>query len=1151
MSFEKIISCAYFQNLSQAYGKKIRTVGIMRESTAFLFSLLAKETERDILIIASNEKRAKELRRDFISLGHSVILWEKKERLLYAVDAASSERIFGRVGALRSVITLSDEPKVIISTSQAISQPIMPIESFKSAILKLSSGDEKKISFIRSRLEFMGYESAERVEGEGQYSIRGGIVDIACPFSDETSAVRIEFFDDEIDSIRTFNIETQLSERKLEEVSIYPAKEWLFSREEKIEISKKIRPLMKNALEVLSKSDVEAASLCEEKFSTLIEKLEENLYLDNADLLLPFLENFERFTDCLSDDTLVYFEDILRVSEDEEEFRREIGEELAELTLKGEWITGMNYPDLAFEKMLEKLKNKTVIYNSDFTQSIKIEFEEIQNWNIRSATHFNRNWDLFFEELKTYRANDFSVMVFSGTKERSNLLIEKIKSEELFGNYISVLNSSLSEGFVFSDFKCAIFTERELFETNKRKREKSSGENAKEYLSFKDLKVGEFVVHENYGIAVYEGVKTLESCGIKKDYLSLSYHGSEKLYVPIEQLHWIQKYIGNDETKPKVTKLSGGDWKKKTAKVKRAVEEMAEDLILLYAKRSNRKGYSFSKDQAWQKDFEDAFPYGETSGQLRAVSEIKQDMESSKSMDRLLCGDVGYGKTEVALRAAFKAISDSKQVALLAPTTILTEQHFNTIMERFQGFPITCEVLNRFRSAKEQKSTIKKIKQGVVDLAVGTHRLLSKDVEFKDLGLLIIDEEQRFGVRQKEELKKLKENVDVLTLSATPIPRTLHLSLSGIRDISLLDEPPENRFPIQTYVTEYRPELVRSAILKEIERDGQVYYVYNKVESISQKTSMLKDLVPEARFRYAHGKMSGKELENEMSDFLHREFDVLVCTTIIETGLDIPNVNTIIVEDSDRFGLSQLYQLRGRVGRSERIAFCFMTYQKQKVLTEIASKRLRAIKEFTRFGSGYQIALRDLQIRGAGNLLGVSQHGNMAEIGYDLYVKFLNRAIKENSGEKVEDELEVSVDFEYNAFLPKDYIESELFRMEIYKKISSLESEEDKLELIDELIDRFGEPKSSVINLMDISIIRSLSEKIGIRQIKQKGNRLSAEFYEKELNTGLYNSILSLYKPRLDYNPLKGALSLILEGGLSEVKEFLRTFYDLKKSCEV
>lgn len=711
---------------------------------------------------------------------------------------------------------------------------------------------------------------------------------------------------------------------------------------------------------------------------------------------------------------------------------------------------------------------------------------------------------------------------------------------EILSSMVVVTTGTLNEGFEIRENKTLVLNHGEILNQPQKKNIKKKKENT---IVLKDLKIGDYVVHEIHGIGVYNGTKTMDIQGIRRDYLELSYQGDDRLFLPVENLDVIHKFVGNEGIKPKINKLSSKDWQKQKSKAKKAVEEMAKYLIDLYAKRANAKGFAFSEDTPWQGEFEDAFIYEETEGQLNAIKEIKEDMESPTPMDRLLCADVGYGKTEVAIRAAFKAVMDGKQVAVLVPTTILAQQHYNTFVERFKDFPVSISVFSRFRTKKEIDKDIDDLKKGFIDIAIGTHRLLSKDVKFKDLGLIIVDEEQRFGVRHKETLKLLKESVDSLTLTATPIPRTLQMSMIGIRDMSVIEEPPEERFPIQTYVTEENDMLIREAILKEIERGGQVYYVSNRVSNMEEILLKLKKLVPEATFGIANGQMSERVLEDTMLSFINQEIDVLICSTIIETGMDVPNANTMIVTESNRLGLSQLYQLRGRIGRSNRLAYVYFTYRKNTEISEIASKRLKSIKEFTEFGSGYKIAMRDLEIRGSGSILGEKQHGHIESIGYDLYIKYLKDAVKELKGEEVKEEVDTVVDLKVDSYIPKDYIEDEETVLEIYKKIATIETLDDYRDLVDELVDRFSDIPKNVINLIDISYMRQMAKKSNIVSIIERNGIYTISFLKGNLNPTLLNEIKYTI-PQSNVDLKRGIISIKgLKDPLNNLKKLISVIY--------
>lgn len=745
------------------------------------------------------------------------------------------------------------------------------------------------------------------------------------------------------------------------------------------------------------------------------------------------------------------------------------------------------------------------------------------------------------EDIKEKKKEKYKILILSGTRSRGERLVNHLRDMGVESSYKDIVREikprevvitfgNQGNGFQYYDIKLSVISDKDIFGQFKKKgKKKQNKKGTGKIKSFTELKPGDFVVHANHGIGVFKGIKQLELQGNKKDYLELIYHSDDKLYVPVEQLDMVQRYIGSEGKKPKVSKLGSSEWTKTKNKVKKSIEEIAEDLVKLYAIRATLKGYKYSDDTVWQKQFEEEFPYEETPDQLLAIEDIKRDMESPKPMDRLLCGDVGYGKTEVAIRAAFKAVMDGKQVAFLVPTTILAQQHYNNFKQRFWDFPITVDVISRFRTLSEQKATIKSIKEGNVDILIGTHRILQKDIKFKDLGLLIIDEEQRFGVKHKEKMKNLKKNVDVLTLSATPIPRTLHMSLVGVRDISVIETPPEERYPVQTYVVEYNDQLIRDSILREISRGGQIYFVYNRVESIHEMASYISKLVPEGRVQIAHGQMKEKELENVVLDFTENKFDILIATTIIETGMDIKNVNTMIIYDADKMGLSQLYQLRGRVGRTNRMAYCYLTYKRDKILTEVAEKRLKAIKDFTELGSGFKIALKDLEIRGAGNMMGSAQHGHMASIGYDLYCRMLEDTIKLVRGDIDKEPVETSVELKIDAYIPNTYIKDETQKIEVYKKIASIDSKEEFMDIEEELEDRFSDIPISVYNLMNISYIRSLGKKVDIEEIKEISNEVVFQFEDKSsLREKIVKIIMDKYskevafklneKPAIGYN---------------------------------
>ena len=1143
-----------YKRLLQSIEEKkdpIRTHGILTENTGHIIYGLKNHVKKQNLVLTYDEKRARNLYDDIVNLGgEQVYLFPEKEYILYDVDAHSNEDNNRRLEVISKLNR--DEDIIVVASVHAILDKIISKEVFQNMTKKISIGDEVDLEEIKQLLILSGYERVPMVEGIGQFSLRGGILDFFP--SDIKNPIRIEFFDIEVDSIRSFDIIDQRSIETLDKAYIMPIKEILILDQYREGIIKKIEDDL---------SDIEEKNISEEekevmkdKFTNLKNNVSENIYIGNREILIPYIP--EKFLSSIisyfKEDGLVYVDEPKRIEENIEGFFRNYEIKFENLFENGELLERHLHIFHEYENIKQDIFKRIYIENSALlTNSSKLKPKSLIRFTSKGTQSYHKKMEILKSELNYYREENYKIVIMSGTEDRGKrlkqLLMEEDINAEIKSSYdskledsqIVIIKGSLQGGFEYPEEKFVLINDKDIFGAGKRKKRRKK-RDGKKILSFTDLKTGDYIVHENHGIGRYDGVEQLDIQGVKKDYLNIKYRDGDRLYVPIDQMNLIQKYIGSDSINPKVNKLSSAEWAKTKQKAMKAVEDMAEELLELYAKREDGEGFKFSQDSTWQRQFEDLFPHEETEGQLESIEEIKTDMQSNKPMDRLLCGDVGYGKTEVALRAAFKAVLDGKQVAFLVPTTILAQQHYNTIRERFSKFPVEIAVLSRFRTAAEQKKDLAKIRAGVVDIVVGTHRILSKDLRFKDLGLLIVDEEQRFGVKHKEALKQFKESIDVLTLTATPIPRTLHMSLSGIRDMSVLEEPPEERYPVQTYVVEFNEQMIRDAILREISRGGQVYFVYNRVQTIDKMASMLKELVPEASFATAHGQMNERVLENVMMDFVDKAYDVLVCTTIIETGLDVPNVNTIIINDSDKMGLSQLYQLRGRVGRSDRVSYGYFTYAKDKVLTEIAESRLLAIKEFTEFGSGFKIAMRDLEIRGAGNLLGAQQHGQIEAIGYDLYVKFLNATIKKIRGEEVESIVDTIIDLEVDGYINDKYIQVEEQKVEIYKKIGSLENIEEYRELVDELIDRFGDLPIETENLMDVSYIRALGSRNNIKSIIQSGKDVNFEFDSAEkLKPEFINQLSIEYSHRITFNMSKipGFKYRVRRDVLLEMKELL------------
>ncbi|MCR4432359.1 MAG: transcription-repair coupling factor [Tepidanaerobacteraceae bacterium] len=1087
--------------------------GVSDSQRAFLIALLKSRIKSQALVITSDSLEAKKLAEDlsFFLKPEEVALYPASSVIPYETAARSLESTAQRLKVMDML--LSGRPVVVVASVQALLNKLVPPDIVKKFTLYFKVGTAVSMEEVLMKLSAMGYERVEMIEGRGQFAARGGILDIYPPAAEHP--YRLEFFDDIIDSIREFLPEDQRSRSKLEEAHVGPAREVIYDAHTANAAAINIARELKERREVLLALGHHKTAAClEEKVQEHVEKLQSGLFFESAELYISHLyDSCATIFDYFSRKPFAVLVEPGRIREAQKNAAFEAEETFKGLLEKGEILASQASIYFSPFEMLERLKKFRVVYMAALPK-IHPEFEAggLYSFQFRSMTPLYGKLDLLVEEITRLKKKKYRILVLSGTAERGEHMQKSLRErgieavsasnlEEVQPGQVAVLPGSLERGFEEPQARFVIISDMEIYGRPKKQQRPKSSARGRKIEDFQELAVGDYVVHAAHGIGKYLGVETLEVAGHKKDYFALSYAGGDKLYVPTDQVDLIQKYVGSDETPPKLNKLGSNEWSKAKNRAKEAIREMAQELIKLYAARQAMKGFAFSKDTPWQKEFEDMFPYEETPDQLTAIEEVKRDMESDRPMDRLLCGDVGYGKTEVALRAAFKAVMDAKQVAVLVPTTILAEQHYHTFTERFAPFPVKIDVISRFKSPAEQRETLKKLRSGEVDIIIGTHRLLQKDVKFKDLGLLVVDEEQRFGVSHKEKIKQMKKNVDVLTLTATPIPRTLHMAMSGVRDMSIIETPPEDRFPIQTYVVEHNESLIRDAILRELSRNGQVYYVHNRIETIHEEARRLQELVPEARIAVAHGRMDEDELEDVMLNFYDHNFDVLVCTTIIETGLDIPNVNTLIITSADKMGLSQLYQLRGRVGRSNRQAFAYLTYKKDRILSETAEKRLSAIREFTEFGSGFKIALKDLEIRGAGNILGTEQHGHMMAIGYDLYNKLLSAAIKELKGEKVEEEVQPTIDLPVSAYISDDYIKNTAQKMEIYRRIAAVETVEEVCDLEDEIEDRFGDIPEPARNLIEISRIKVLARKLKITSINQQGEIIRFQFRDAQALT--------------------------------------------------
>lgn len=1003
------------------------------------------------LVVFSNEEKAKKAYEEYLLFGEETYLYPARDLLFYYADIKGKTLTNRRMEVLRAIAEKKkEEPVTVITTMDAFLDGIISPDEIQKNRIHITGEDTVDLTKLEQDLTALGYERESQIEAPGQFAVRGGIIDVF-PLAEEMP-VRIELWGDEIDSIRMFDAKSQRSIENISEITIYPASE--------------------------------------------------NCFGNNG--LVSFLKYFPE------NETLLFYDEPHRLQETAETVEAEYTE-----SLKNRADAGMKEEG---EEELRVFQTKDIISEMNRYSGIGLttleskcglfKVRSVYTVQAKGVNPYNNSFELLTRDLKRLKRNGYRVVLLSGSRTRAKRLAEDLRDYDLSSFYSEDMQREVkpgeimaaygyaSEGYEYPMLKFVVISESDIFgrKKKKKKRKKYEGQRIQD---FAELKPGDYVVHENHGIGVYKGIEKIEVEKIVKDYMKIVYAEGGVLYIPVAQMDLIQKYAGADAKKPRLNKLGTIQWGKTKSQVKKAVQIVAKDLVELYAVRQQSEGFVYGPDTVWQKEFEEMFPFEETDDQLQAIEDTKHDMESKKIMDRLICGDVGYGKTEIAIRAAFKAVQEGKQVVCLVPTTILAQQHYNTFVQRLKEFPVRIDLLCRFRSAAEQKKTIEDTKKGFVDILVGTHRVLSKDVVFKDLGLLIIDEEQRFGVTHKEKIKKLKENIDVLTLTATPIPRTLHMSLIGIRDMSVLEEAPNERMPIQTYVMEYNDEMVREAITRELARDGQVYYVYNRVNDIADVAGRIQSLVPDANVAFAHGQMKERELEDIMYDFINGDIDVLVSTTIIETGLDIPNANTMIIQDTDRFGLSQLYQLRGRVGRSNRMAYAFLLYQRDKLLKEVAEKRLSAIREFTDLGSGIKIAMRDLEIRGAGNLLGEAQSGHMEAVGYDLYCKMLNEAVRQLKGGPEAETFTTLIDLNVDAYIPEYYIKNEYQKLDIYKRIAAIESEEELEDMTEELIDRFGDIPKKVQQLLVIASLKSLAHSVYVTAIEQKGEEIRFTMYEK------------------------------------------------------
>ncbi len=1126
-----------FQELTKQISKTgpIAISGLVDVEKLHVLAGIFNETKRPMVLVTYNEIQARKLYQDLKKLIKQTYFFPKKEITSYDYVAQSKEIEYKRIDVLNKMYLAKQqkEPIIIVTTIEAVMQKMIAKDTLYQNVIDFKVGKTYLLDGIKEKIVGLGYERSDLIENKGQFSIRGGIVDVGLS---EKIGVRIEFWGDEVDSIRFFQISSQRSTEMLKEITIFPAHELIVQ-----DLSEAVKNIQEKYPEEIE--DIELI-----KNGDYISKI--NKYFNE------FYENQASFLDYMSDEYLLLLDEKSKINQRKTNIIEDNNKLIASLVEKEKFVPEAIENISKFEYNFEE---KQIIY---LEQNDSIKNIQKYYFETREINFYNLQLDLLLADIVTYQKNKKKVVLLAGNEISAKKLCDILKENQINYKYereaenvkpgeIIVTIGGFSSGFENYDLNLIVVSLQNNFEEPvKRKKKLSSTFKDSEKIVFADLKPGDIVVHQTHGIGQFIGVNTITADGVTKDYIKIKYRNDDILYVPTNSLDSVRKYIGGgDNSSPRLNKLGGKEWSATTSKVKKNLEAVAKDLIELYAKRQKIKGFSFSPDTPWQKQFEDSFPYTETDDQLRCIQDVKKDMEKPQPMDRLLCGDVGYGKTEVAIRAAFKAVMDQKQVAYLVPTTILANQQYEEFKTRMQEFAINVELLNRFKTKKEQDEIIKKLKLGEVDVVVGTHRLLSEDVNFKDLGLLIIDEEHRFGVKDKEKIKKLRTNIDVLTMTATPIPRTLHMSIVGVRDMSVIYEPPHNRKPVQTYVLEYDQEVITEAITKEIERGGQVFYLFNQVEGIEKKANEISMFVPEAKVGFAHGKMSGRELEEIMESFINHEINVLVCTTILESGIDIPNANTIIVENADRLGLAQLYQIRGRVGRSDKQAYAYITYKRDKLLSEVADKRLKAIKEFTEFGSGFKIAMRDLEIRGAGSMLGEMQHGHMEQVGYDTYCKLLDEVIKEMQGIEVVEEQDVQIDLAVSSYIPDNFIENSSQKIEIYQNIALCRTEEELQNVIDEVIDRYGRLPKELENLIDIARIKQLARKANILKIAQRENGIVFYFVKEKIKPEMVNTLITKYPMLVKFsNAVEPYVTLRIkenENVIEKAKEFLNTVIEI------
>lgn len=1135
--------------------QKLHTIAGMSESVS------------NKLIVTYSEQRAREIVECYRFFEENTCFFPAKDILFYQSDIRGTALMKERMEAYE--VLLEEKSGCIVTTFDALSNRLLPKDIIRNAAIPILVGQELDLTRIRRNLVKMGYESNYQAEQPGQFCVRGGILDIFV--LTEQVPYRIELWGEEVDSIRSFDPESQRSIETLEQVLIFPATELIFEEEQ---IREGLNRVKKDADRLWEQYRKERKTEEAHRVKSGVELLEEEVvtlkqYEGINAYLLYFLKEdkgcslLDYFYE--SDSYLIAIDEPARCLEMADATDEQWKMSMEQRIEMGYALPGQMGVLFSKEEILAGIKRcGAMLYSRLGSGMSDFSVEERYEITARSIQTYNNSFELLKKDLLRYKKEKWSVLLLYSSVSRAKKMAADLQAEGISAFYsedlerivqpgeVAVYFGKTGAGFEYPDIRFAILTEQDIFSGKKKRKKRHKRYDGQRIAGFSDLTIGDYVVHENHGLGIYRGIEKIETDHVIKDYLKIEYAKSGVLYILATQLELLQKYAGADAKAPKLNTLGGVEWKRTRSRVQKAVGEVAKELISLYAERQRKEGHAFSSDTLWQSEFEEQFPFEETQDQLQAISDTKKDMESRKIMDRLICGDVGFGKTEIAIRAAFKAVQEGKQVVYLVPTTILAQQHYNTFVQRMKDYPVGIELLCRFRTPSQQKKSIEQLKKGLSDIVIGTHRVLSGDVEFKDLGLLIIDEEQRFGVTHKERIKQMKREVDVLTLSATPIPRTLHMSLVGIRDMSVLEEAPQERMPIQTYIMEYNEELVREAIQRELARGGQVYYVFNRVNQIEDITHKLSELIPDAVIAYAHGQMGERQLEKIMYEFMEGEIDVLVSTTIIETGLDIGNVNTMIIQDADKMGLSQLYQLRGRIGRSNRTAYAFLMYRRNTILKEVAEKRLSVIRDFSELGSGFKIAMKDLEIRGAGNVLGEAQSGHMEAVGYDFYCKMLNQAVTELKGEPERKVFDTTVELEMDAYIPSNYIPNESNRLDIYKRIALIEEEKDSEEMMDELIDRFGEPPKVVQNLLLIANLKAKAHQLYITGIMERQDRLQFAVYpEAAIDPAKIPGLLNRYQSRVSFSADKEHPMFVYRksnrdrNALEVVQVFLEDFSEL------